>query len=53
MPMVGIGDCTVYLEIELLDSDIDPASCDNVGPCCLGCPAYDACDHHYEEDDNA
>ena len=28
----------------------DPDSCDNVGLCCLSCPMYDACDHHYEEE---
>lgn len=27
-----------------------PDTCDNVGLCCLTCPHYEACDHHYEED---
>lgn len=29
----------------------DPDSCNNAGLACLTCPHYDACDHHYEEDE--
>lgn len=28
---------------------LDPEQCNNVGPGCFTCPAYDACDHHYDE----
>ena len=28
----------------------DPDSCTNAGPCCFSCPHFDACDHHFEED---
>lgn len=29
----------------------DAEQCDNAGPCCLSCPLYDECDHHYEENE--
>ncbi len=25
-----------------------PESCNDAGPACFGCPAYERCDHHYE-----
>lgn len=28
----------------------DPEDCTNAGPACFGCPCYDQCEQHYEED---
>lgn len=40
------------IDLVLVDYDAnDPSTCDNAGPCCYGCPAFDRCDHHYEEDE--
>lgn len=38
---------------EIYESTLSTDDCDNVGPCCLSCPMYDACDHHYEESEGA
>lgn len=39
------------IEFTLLDSDFGPDDCFNVGLCCLSCPHYDQCDHHYEPEE--
>lgn len=39
------------IEFSLLDSDMNPDTCDNAGLCCLSCPAYEQCDNHFDEDD--
>lgn len=38
----------MQIEISLVESIND---CANTGFCCLGCPNYDSCDQHYEEDE--
>lgn len=41
--MIAIVLTTSTAIIETLDD------CDNVGPACYGCPAYDSCEHHFDE----
>ena len=38
----------MLLAIELIESADD---CTNAGPCCLGCPVFDQCSQHYDEED--
>lgn len=39
------------IELVLVDYDPnDPSSCDNAGAACFGCPAFDRCDHHFDDD---
>jgi hypothetical protein len=37
------------IELTLLDTDGD---CNSTGPVCYGCPLYDGCDMHYDEDES-
>jgi hypothetical protein len=38
------------MSIDIMLVDNSPADCDNAGPACYGCPYYDSCPQHFEDD---
>ena len=48
MPTTGLRRIEMGIEILLVETVAD---CTNAGPCCLGCPAFDQCPQHYDEED--